>query len=423
MHKKSIILINLVLPLFLTACFDSHEIGDFAYVTALGVEQGISDAFRITFQIPKFGQGDESGGEDRGGGKDSNQMEIITIDASSMHSAVSIANTSISKRLNFMHVKVIAISEDLARSGRMGEYIAPFVRYRQIRRTTGIIVCKEKAEEFVAAIKPYSGELVTQTIEELLKESSNTGYFPKVTLNDLYDGMKAPYHALLATYGALNKEDILKSEGDFFERESNIPGDYYAGDIPRKGGQEIELFGSTVFDGDKMVGKLTGFETQILLLIRGELTKAPFSIKDPEAPGKMVPIEVTEFEKAKISIDLNDGNPRIQLKIKIEGNIASIQSGINYEAPENKKKIEEAFEKYLVEGIEKTFNKCKVFETDVFNFGATAVFQFWTIPEWEEYNWLEKFPKSELEAEVDFTIRRTGKILKSEPIYSSEGRE
>ncbi len=424
MRKSTLILICLLLPIFITACFDSHEIGDYAYITALGVEKGISDTLRITFQIPKFGQASQAGSESGGGGgKDSGQMEIITLDSSSLQSAISIVNTNISKNLNFMHLKAIVISEDLAQSGNMKEFIAPIVRYRQIRRTTCIIVSKGKAEEFVAAIKPYSGELVTRTVEELIENSSFSGFFPKVTLNDFYDGMKAPYHGLLCIYGAVNKEDMLKSEGASFEGESDIPGDYYAGDIPRKGGQEVELFGSSVFDGDTMVGKLTGFETQMLLLVRGELKRAPFSITDPEIPETMVPIEVTEFDKTEISVDLNEGKPKIRVKLKLEGNIASIQSGINYEAPEKKKIIEEAVEKYLVEGIKRTFKKCKEFKTDVFNFGTTAVLQFWTIPEWENYNWLGKFEESELNAEVDFTIRRTGKILKSEPIYSSGGKE
>lgn len=424
MRKRTLLLICLLLPLFITGCFDSHEIGDFAYVTALGLEQGISDNMRITFQIAKFSQSSGSSGEgEGGGGKESEEMETITLDSSSLHSAISIANTNVSKYLNFMHLKVIVISEDLAKSGNVRECMAPIVRYRQIRRTTSVIVCKGKAEEFVSALKPYSGELITQTIEELIENSSITGYFPKIDLNDFYDGMKAPYHALLCIYGAVNKEDKLKTEGTAFEGESDIPGDYYAGDIPRKGGPEVELFGSTVFDGDKMVGKLTGFETQMLLLVLDELKRAPFSITDPEKPETTVPFDVTEFDKPEISIDLNDGRPKIQVKLKMEGNIASIQSGINYEAPEKEKIIEEAFEKYLVEGIERTFDKCKEFKTDVFNFGTTAVLQFWTIPEWEEYNWLEKFPKSELKAEVDFKIRRAGKLLKSEPIYSSEGKE
>lgn len=424
MRKGTLILISLLLPFFITGCFDSHEIGDFAYVTAMGVEHGISDTFRITFQISKFSKSSGGNGENEGGGGEKNEeMEIITMDSSSLLSAVSIVNASISKELNFMHLKAIVISEELAENGKLGECLAPIVRYRHIRRTTNIIVCKGKAEEFITALMPYPGELITRTLEELFEKSNTIGYFPHTTLNDLYDGIKSSYNALILTYGAVNKEEKFESDGEFFKGESDVPGNFNAGDIPRKGGSKVELFGSAVFDGEKMKGKLTGFETQMLLLARGELIRGPFSITDPEKPELMVPIDIKEIENPEIMIDLNEDKPKIHVKLKLEGDIASIQSGINYETPEKMTIIEDALEQHLIKGIEITFEKCKEFKADVFNFGTTAVMQFWTIPEWEEYNWLGKFPESELKVEVDFTIRRTGKLLKNKPLFSLEDKK
>ena len=122
MRKGTLILISLLLPFFITGCFDSHEIGDFAYVTAMGVEHGISDTFRITFQISKFSKSSGGNGENEGGGGEKNEeMEIITMDSSSLLSAVSIVNANISKELNFMHLKAIVISEELAENGKLGE--------------------------------------------------------------------------------------------------------------------------------------------------------------------------------------------------------------------------------------------------------------------------------------------------------------
>ncbi len=421
MRKRALILVCLfIIPFFLTACFDAHEIGEFTYATMIGIEHGVSDKYRITFQILKFAQG-SGGGENKGGGQET--TETVTFDVPALASAFSIANTNISKVLNFMHIKAIVISEELATSGHLGESVAPLIRYRQIRRTTNVIVCKGNVEEFIKATKPYAGELVTKTIEDLVGNSENLGYFPKSTLNDFYEGIKSPYHALMLIYGAINKGDNFQENGLKYEGKTKDSGDYYAGDVPRNGGEGIELFGSAILDGDKMVGKLTGFETQLLLMLRGDLKNVSFTIPDPEMPQFSIPIRIQEFEKPKIDIDLNGGNPKINAKIKIEGDILTIQSRIHYEDPKKKKILEDAFEKYIVEGADRVFAKCKVFQADVLNFGTEAVTQFWTIPEWENYNWLEKFGKSELKVEVDFTIRRTGKLLKNEPIYSSEGKE
>lgn len=426
MRKKILILVCfLFVSFFLTACYDAAEIGEYAYITMFGIDLGVSDTYRVTYHIPKFNQGvSQSGGGSGGGGdKEEEKVETLTIDAPSMLSATGIANTNLSKVLNYMHLKAIIVSEELAKSGLLAEYIGPITRYRQVRRTTNVIICKGSAEEFIKSTKPYLGELVTQTIEELLRRSEIVGFFPKLTLDGLYDGIKSPYHALLGTYGAINKGENYNKDGSVYDGEFKIPGDYYAGDVPRNGGQEVELFGSAVLDGDKMVGKLTGFETQMLLLVRNELKSAFFTIPDPEAPEMIIPIEIKEFELPKTTIDLSGDKPKIQTKLSLEGNITEIQSRIQYEEPKKKKILEDAFEKFIVEGIERTFGKCKDFKSDVFNFGTTAVLQFWTIPEWEEYNWLKRFPNSELKVEVDFTLRRTGKLLKSEPIYSTEGKE
>lgn len=445
-----------LIPLLLTGCYDGHEIGEFSYISVIGIEKGENERFKFTFQIPLLAMG-----EKEKKGEEEKSAKSVTIEAPSLVNAIKIANTDISKRLNFMHLNAIIISEDLAQSGKLGEYIAPIIRYREIRRNTIVIVCKGEAKEFVEMTEPYSGELISQTIEDIMRKSEETGYFPRVTLNDFYDGLKAPYHALIVTYsavspGAKEEEEGSKSEGSnqkeqggddastegkkeedekgekpkdegagAGEKELNDNnGDYYAGEIPRSGGEKIEYFGSALFDGDKMVAKLTGFETQMVLIARGDLKTATFSIDDPVEPDKAVSLEVNEFDNPEIEIDHADLNkPKIKLKIKLEGSIISIPSGINYESVENKELLEKALENFLVNGIERSFKKCKEAKADVFNFGTVAVEHFLTIPEWEEYNWLSKFPESELKIEVDYTIRRMGHLIKTVPIFSTEGKE
>jgi Ger(x)C family germination protein len=429
-RKASALLLLLVICPFLTACFDAREIGDYAYVAVMGIERGISDTFRITFQIPDTsksggGGGGSSGGGSAGGGggEQKEEKNIITVEAPSFFSAVPLVNSNIPKTLNFMHLEAMVISEDLASSGKMGELVTPYVRFRQIRRTTELIICKGKAEEFVRAIKPYAGGLVTQTMEDLIQKSKTTGLFPITNLNDAYAGTKSNYHSFLGVYAAVNKGENLPKEGSEYTGAHKIAGDYYAGDVPRKNGQEIEFLGSVVFKGDKMVGKLTGFETQMLLLMRGELERVAFTIPDPIKPEFVVPIEIKEFEKPKIKVDISGNKPKIDAKISIEGDIIIVQSRIYYEKPDMTKIVEAATEKYLEEGIKRAFEKCKNYKSDVFKFGAVVVRDFLTIPEWEEYNWLSKFPESELSVKVDFTVRRTGKMLKSMPVVSPEGKE
>lgn len=420
MCKKiyALLCLFLVSPL-LTACFDANEINDYAYVSMIGIERGVSDKFRLTIQIPEF-PSKQGGGE-----KDEKQTEKenIVVDAPSLISGVSLINSSIPNTLNFMHLKAVVVSEDLAVNGSIGEIVAPLLRYRQLRRNTYVFISKGPSLEFLKAIKPFLGGLVTESIEELIQRSKNTGFFPEMTLDDMYNGIKSNFSQFLGIYANLNKGENFQEDGPKYEGQYKTPGDLYAGDIPRKGGQEVELLGSSVSDGDKMVGKLTGFETQMVLLLRNELKRIAFTIQDPIKPEYIIPIEIKEFENPAIDVDVSGDKPKIKVELRLEGDITTIQSRINYEDPKMKKTVEEAFNKYVEKGIRETFEKCQALKTDVFNFGSIAVRKFWTIPEWESYRWVEKFSSAELSVNVDFTVRRTGTILKSEPIISSEGKE
>lgn len=413
------VLCVIVISLSFTACYDAIEINGYAYVSMMGLDVGVNDKMRITFNIPRFPE--EGKGTQQH--DDQTEMENITIDTSSLLSGVALINSSIPKILNFMHLKAIVISEELASSGNLADYLAPLVRYRQLRRNTYIFICKGSAQELIMNSKPYLDAIITESIEELVGRSEYTGLFPKMTLGTLYNSIKSPYQQLLATYAAVNNGENLIEDGPPYEGEYQIPGDVYAGDTTKKGGQKVELLGSAVFDGDKMVGKLTGFETQMVLLVRNQLRRAVFTIEDPEKPGLHIPIECKEFTKPKIRIDLQGEKPMIQIDINIEGELPAIQSRINYEEPQKKEIVEKVFADYVKTGLERTFTKCKALKSDVFDFGSVAVSQFLTIQQWEKFNWIKKFADAELKTNVNFTIRRTGKLQKSVPVISSEGKE
>jgi len=421
--KMAAVLILILIPLLFSGCYDSVEINDYAYVTLMGIDKGVSDKLRLTFQVPQFTE--VSGGAGGGGfdakGEEKEDKENFSIDTPSLLSGIAAVNANIPKLLNFLHLKAIVVSEELAQSGYMAEFLVPLTRYRQIRRSTNIIICKGSAQEFVKAAKPYLGAIVTETLEELIERYKYTGFYPELNLGLLADQMKSSYTQALGIYGALNTGENFKDEGPEYGGGYKIPGDYFAGDTPRNGGQEIELLGTAVFDGGKMVGKLTGFESQMVSLIWGHLKRTVFTIPDPKSPEHIIPIEIKEFESPKVKVDTKSEKPHIEVKLSVEGDMTAIQSGENYEHDDDI--IEEAFEQYLKENIQKTFIKGQALKVDIFRFGERAVRNFLTIPEWEEYNWLEKVNEATLNVEVDFTIRRTGRQHESRPIRSSEGVE
>lgn len=422
MFKRSSLLCMVIfISLILTSCYDSTEITDVAYVEFIGIDKGLRSKWRITITIASqiAEQGSGSGGSDQ-----SSESKSVTIEAPSFYSAVNLLNTNIPRNLEFSHANLLVVSEEVARSGLIGEYIAPLIRFREIRRTIDIVAVQGSAQEFIEKIEPFLGGSIVNTIEDLMQQAKYTGYFPRTTLNDFYNAIKSTYIQPVVTLGGLYNPDNWQKINGKESNKFNIPaGDFFAGEVPRKGGNPIEFFGSALFDGDRMIGKLNGYETKMMMLARGDLKTAIFTIQDPKSPELIVPIELKLARKPKVNIRFEGNVPVITLKLKTNGDILAIQSRINYEDPELTPILEKAMKQHLKANLDKVIEKCKSMSCDAFYFGRTAVRQFLTIDEWEAYHWNKQFSNAKVITEIDFKVRSTEGMLKSAEIITSEGAE
>lgn len=409
----------------LSGCYDARDINDAAYILLIGIDRGISDKFRVTFKFPAFEAGGAQGEGGSGTESPSNGVnyKTLTIDAPSFNAALELANTSIPRTLNFMHAQFIVISEDIARAGLVGEFLAPIVRNSSIRYSTRLLIAKESAAEFVELLEPFGGSDITRMCENLMKQAQETGLFADLTLYDLHDCMTSPYHQPVAVLAAVNKGENFIEKWPKWATNYNIPGDYYAGDVPRKKGSKIELLGLAVFNGDRMVGKLTGHESRLLAMAKGGFKKGTYTIPDPRHPEFNVDLEVREARRPDIKVWFEGEKPFVSLKLYLEGDIHSIQSGIHYETPAMLPVIERAFERFIKRELDKTIEKTQRLNCDVFHFGHTAGKHFATIQEWEAYDWNSHYKDAEIYTEVDFKIRRTGTMIYSSKIkYSGEDK-
>jgi len=412
MKKIALVIIIIIMILTMTSCYDAREVTAVSFVQMVGVDRGVSDKWRITIKIASMQNGDD--GSSKGGDSlQGTQTKTITIDAPSFHGGINLINANIPQKLNFTHVVLLAISEDLAQSGLIGEYITPLIRFREIRRTLNVIVVAGSAQEFIEKTEKFTGGSPSRVVLSLLRQGVNTGFYPKISLNDFYNDIKSTYRQPVLPLGSIFKEENFKETGEVFTMEFNHTGQYFAGDTPRKGGNSIELLGSALFVKDRMVGKLNGHETRMMMLIRGEFNRGIFTIQDPKSPEWVIPIDTRLSRRPGIKVSFENDRPIISLEIKSEGDILAIQSGIDYENEKMIRIIESEMIKYLEDGINTVIHKCQLLNTDPLNFGRSAVRHFLTINEWENYNWNEKFKEAKVVVKVDFKIRRTGGILRT----------
>lgn len=414
MNKIRLIIIIFILILSVVSCYDANEVTSVSFVQLIGIDKGISDKWRITVKLASMQNGNDST-DKSGEASQQTKTKTVSIEAPSFHAGINLLNTNIPQKLNFSHATLLVISEQLAQSGLIGEYIAPLIRFKEIRRNLNVVVARDSAEEFVEKTVEFTGGSPTRAVKALINEAKNTGFFPKVTLYDFYNSVKSTYKQPVLPLGSFYQEKSNKKKVPG-EIKFNNTGQYFAGDTPRKGGNTVEFLGCALFNDDKMIARLDGHQTRMMMILKGEFEKGIFTIQDPNVPQYVIPIDLKLSRKPQVKISIYKGKPIINVKIQTEGDILAIQSNIDYQNEEMIKAIEQTMIKYLNDGIKNVINKCKTLNIDVFNFGCKATRCFFTIQDLEEYNWNKNFKDASIDINIDFNVRRTGGLLKTSNI-------
>lgn len=207
MRVKKILLILCILSgivVSLSGCYDSRNIENLAYTTALGLDVSPNDMLLMTLQISI-----PSSNSDEGSSQ-SNKTDTITVECSSISSGLSLINSYVSKEINLSHCKVIVFSEKLAEQG-ISEYIDTFKNNIEIRSDCNIIISKCDAKDFIENASPSFETLTARYYEVALSSTEYTGYTTSTELIDFFGNMKNDFIQASAILGGINNIDPSSS--------------------------------------------------------------------------------------------------------------------------------------------------------------------------------------------------------------------
>lgn len=432
MRKISLLLIVIsMVSIAVTGCTtDSREIDDQIYALTLGADKGVDNKIRLTVQFPTYKEGGgggavgmkKGGGGGDGGGGESGQVDgtiVQTVEAPSILEAINWFNTSTSRRISLVHVKEIVFSEDFARQG-IRNYIEPLARFREARRIMQISICRGSAEDYVKDNRTLIGTSISKAMELMSTQSDNTGFFPRTSFQEFYRNTLSPYGQAYTSYTGLNDFQHLRP---LTEAASplKLHSEYLPGDEPRKGDLKREFIGVAVFDGDKMVGSLNAYETRYFLMVNGKFKRGTFTFEDRNSPGSVIPFDLRPGRNPKIKVAFDNGVPVIDVKLNIEADIGAIQSRIPYEKIYRIGELNNMLEDTVRNGVKKVIEKTqREWGADIFGFGYYAAGHFFTITEFEKYNWLKHYKEAKVNVEVLANVRRTGIMSESSPVRNSK---
>jgi len=337
-----------------------------------------------------------------------------------------VVNNYESKQINLSHTQVVVFSEELAREG-IEKYLHSLIRGREFRGSMFVVVTKGTAEEYLSNVEPLLEINPSKFYRMEYKAHRYTGFTADTTLINFYLKTECYCSQAVATLAAIGKFDNPKdinTEGSTYrqkDREYPLGGDYTAGSIPRTGDTKAEIMGLAVFDGGKMVGELDGAETTYYLMVTGEYGYSYITVPDPLDKNKLVFFNVHKQRNPSIKVNMIDGKPKIDIKIDLEADILSIQSGINYEEPKNLKVLEKSVEDFLEEGMLNFLKKTsEEYGADICALGEKIRTKFITWDDWVNFKWLDRYKDSKFSVDINFKVRRTGLIIRSVPIIATE---
>jgi len=394
MTKKILMIIVIILPMFLTACYDKEEIDTITYVIALGLDRGEHKKLKITMQY--FTINEKSDGESA-----NEDTASITIEASSIMEGINLVNNSVDKKLSFSHTKLIVISEKLAKEGNLINILKPLQNSKEFRPNVYVAISKGSSHKYLKAIESLKKSNIARYYKSIFSSYKYSGYYYTSPKDDFYYKMCDNQVSAVVPYVAENESKNQSEGGD---------NTFLAGNMKEEGKEtKIQIMGLAVFNKDKMVGVLTGIEATHFLMIIGEFKQALYTVEDPLAKDRMITVSLKAYKHPKIQVTTKNSKPNVILDIKLNGEYIYFESDVDYNQKDKNAILVNYVENTIAANIKKLLEKTsKDFGSDVCLFAKYARMNFLTWQQWEKYDWNKKYENVEFDVNVDMQIKMTG---------------
>jgi len=390
----------LALPLlFAAGCWDQLELEEQAFVVVVGLDKGPNNTVEVTFQIAN----PQIGSSDIGTADNEPPSDTIRFTAADILSAKELANSVVTRTINFAHLKTIIIHEGLARSEQFPHVMGAAVRDPEMRREVVLIVSREKAYDFIQKNRPRLETRPHKYYELMQRRWQETGYVPYSTLSH-YLQSQVIDAMFLAIYATADEKH---------GRASRSADDYLAGEVPKKSGDPVQMMGAAVIESGRMVGTLTGQQMRWTQVLRHKSSVSSFitSFTDPLDAEAMVTVRLFKDGEPKIDMNLRKDPPHIRVSLKLRAQILSFTSLQPYATDFNKQRL---LEKHLVEEIKNELTEVirlsqKKFRGDPFEWQLIARKKFMTLPAYHAYNWPNHFKRAHVDVDVNLRFENFGK--------------
>lgn len=325
-------------------------------------------------RIP-LGPGESGGGET----STSRTVWVVDVVGHSIDDALMNLQQQIASKLFFGHLRVIVVSEAVARKGldNLNDYLR---RNSEVRRTAWMLVTGGKAIDLMKSA-PKLERVPTMYLLTTLDEAVRMGKFPLDFIGMFWSSSVKRGQEGFLPYVKVMKED------------------------------NVALEGLAYFQGSRMVGRTSPLEIAAYLGIKGKNPAGYRTfIRLEDSPGTLM--VYATHRKSDLDVDIRNGKPYFHLNVFLEINLEEkTKETAPINNPDILKKIEKEDAKVAQDFYARFIQKTQRDGADIFGFGEYVRAKcpgYWSRYVKTKEQWQKLYPEAVIEIDTTTYIRRVG---------------
>jgi spore germination protein KC len=383
--KIYVVILLIIIPVFLSGCWDSHELNKLSIVAGLGWDiDPDTGEVTLTYQsiVPSEikSSSSSSGGGEQKGGSPLHTIQLEQDTGSSPYDVLSRYTQHGSRIPFYQHTQVYVFGKEGAKKGIYG-FLDTIAR-NPVARPNVLMVVSEKKASDILGIQDGMENIQAFGMAAEIKLSAAFSKYPAITVLEFQNRLLSKTTAPIAPMVGIIEETAPQGE--------KIP--------------KIRITGTAVFKEDRMIGELNERESSGLLWAINKIKIGFVTI--PEAS-----LEIVKA-KSKIVPELQGDQIRITIEIDEESNLLEYK-GHQDITDDILQELEKGQAKDIESQVRAAVEKSFALDADVFGFGDAVHRKY--KKEWQDLQprWDDIYPNIQVMVKVKTHLNEIGDVNKA----------
>lgn len=372
MNRLPRIAICFLALLMLTGCWNKFELTEWGFVQAVAIDQADNNRIHLTTHFYKPGGGVE-------GPQRSSEGFSVRSKGDNMSQAIANITNSMGRVPQWSHMRMVLISEEMAKDQQLKGIIDYFMRDHETRDTLLILITKGQASDYLKQ-KPYIESTIGQQLREMNQSSNRfTGNTNIVNMLQAAIQLKSQSGVMILPYLTSGEEE-----------------------------DQLSMSGLAIIRNYSIVEPpLSPTSTQFLLMLRNEYEHGVLSF--PCEGDKLKRKDTFEHVTVHSSTKVEPRGETVAVKINLalQGSYGELRCTTVLK-PSDEDQVAEEIRKMLERGFRKTFTLMQSKQLDLLNIGDALYRKHPAL--WRKWksNWGERLSQASFELNIDIKMTNTG---------------